>query len=126
MKITARKDLTPLKAAAKREIDAAAEAILLTQITPGFTISKIYSAKQREAHTFLADGTVGRLMQAEIGINGATAADIAALWLSMEEQWYDAAAVIEPMRQAAKQAVNAATTPAEIEAAKQVNWPVIV
>lgn len=115
-------DVPALKAAAKRAVDDAAEQRRLVFITPGSGQAMVYTAKQEEARRYNAeqpaDLTGYPLLAAEVGISAPTAADLVALWLSMETLWLTTAAAIEAARFTGKNAIDAATTPAAIEAAK--------
>lgn len=122
MRITATKDLGPLRLAAKAKVDHDAEEARLTLVTPGAAQAMVYLAKQAEARRFEADGTIGPLMAAEIGLTAPDAAALAALWLAMEQAWLEAAAAVEAKRFTAKAAIDAATHPAAVEAASQVDW----
>lgn len=117
MRIVAVKDLGALRAAAKVRIDAAAEAQRAAILTPGAGQAAVYAAKQAEARRFQAEGAIGPLMAAEIGLTAQDAAALATLWLQREAEWLTAAAEIEVARLRAKAAVDTAQTPAAIEAA---------
>jgi hypothetical protein len=123
MKITLSKNLDPLKTNAMRAIDTAAERERLRYITPGAGQAMVYKAKQEEALSFTASGVVGPLMLAEIGITAPDATALANLWLTMQNQWLQAAAQIEAKRLTAKAAVQNATSLAQIEAAQSIDWP---
>lgn len=116
MRIVAVKDLGPLRAAAKARIDAAAEERRSAILTPGAGQAAVYAAKQAEARRFQAESAIGPLMMAEIGLTAPDAAALAALWLQREAEWLAAAADIELGRLKAKAAVDAAQTPAAMEA----------
>lgn len=110
--------LEAAREAAKQRIDAAAETLRHAHITPGSGQTMVYKAKLDEAAAFQATGTVGVLMQAEIGLTATSAAELAALWLTMDDQWKAAAAKIEVARLTAKAAVNVASTLTEIAQAE--------
>lgn len=118
MRIVAIKDLGPLRAAAKARIDAAAEERRAAILTLGAGQAAVYAAKQAEARRFQAEGDIGPLMMAEIGLTAPDAAALAALWRQREAEWLAAAAEIEVARLRSKAAVDAAQTPAAIEAAQ--------
>lgn len=105
-----------------REIDDAAEKRRQQFITPGAGQALVYRAKMDEATRFLADGTIGPFMWAEIGLTAPSAQDLADLWIGMNDVWQGEAARIEAKRLAAKSAVQAATSPDEIEAARHIDW----
>lgn len=125
MKLAVAKDLVPLKAAAKKRIDDEAEAKRLVYITPGAGQALTYKAKLDEAERFLASGTIGPLIEAEIGIRGMmTAADVVAVWQQNDALWRSLAGQIERARLLGKDAVDAAASPAEIEVAvAAIVWP---
>lgn len=116
MRIVAVKDLGPLRAAAKARIDAAAEERRAAILTPGAGQAAVYAAKQAEARRFQAEGAIGPLMMAEIGWTAPDAAALAALWLQREAECLAAVAQIEVARLRSKAALDAAQTPAAIEA----------
>jgi hypothetical protein len=122
MRIAVTKDLGPLRLAAKARVDREAEEARLMLVTPGAAQAMVYLAKQTEARRFVADATVGPLMTAEIGLTAPDADALAALWLAMEQAWLEAAAAVEVKRFTAKAAIDAATHPAAVEAASQVDW----
>lgn len=129
MRIRVSKDLAGLKAEARASIDRAAEAIRLRYITGGDGQAMVYQMKADEASRFLSlsepplDLTGFPLLQAEVGITASDPTALASLWRDMRAEWIAAAASIERLRLAAKSAVDAATCPAEIAAAKAVEWP---
>lgn len=122
MRITATKDLGPLRTAAKVKVDGEAEQARLLLITPGAAQAMVYQAKQAEARRFIDDGTIGPLLAAETGLTAPDTPALAALWLAMEQAWLEAAAAVEIKRLSAKTAIDAATHPAAVEAASQVDW----
>lgn len=129
MKVVLRKNLESIKAAAKAKVDTEAERQRSALLTPGEGQAMAYWAKQAEAARFLAldapphDLSGFPFIQAEIGVTAGDATTVAQLWLSMAAEWAEAAARIEQVRLAAKTAISAATTPANIEAASSPKWP---
>lgn len=122
MRISLSKNLEPLRAVARSKIDTEAEEFRQQFLTPGSGQAMVYQAKQAEARQFFLDGTIGALMQAEIGVTANTAEELATLWLQMEQQWLQVAAHVEQKRLKAKIAVDDANSPLEIEQATQVVW----
>lgn len=116
MKITLQKDLTPIKEAAKLEVDAAAEAYRLKWITPGSGQAMVYQEKAAQARAVLA-GEPGTypLIEAEIGITGDTAEEVAQIVLATAAQWTTIAAAIEATRLATKRAIDQATSEHQIK-----------
>lgn len=115
-------DITPLRAAAIRRINARAGAIRATFVTAIPGQEMLYLAKEAEARAWLADAAPDLanypLIAAEVG-PGLTAPDGAALaqiWLNLGAQWREVAAQIENARLGAVYAVEAAPTEAEIAA----------
>lgn len=109
--------------AAKAAINAAVTQVRQLFITDLPGQQMVYLAKEEEAKAYTAlpspppDLSAFPLLSAEIGITAPTAADLAALWLSMATAWRTIAALIEPLRLSAKAAVEVATTPEQIAAA---------
>lgn len=111
MKVTLSRDLDRMRAEALAAIDAAAEA----EAEAGKAAA--HAKKRAEAAAFAAGGAAGPFLTAE---TTATGADITALARTiLEKAAADDArrAAIEARRIAAKQAVRAAQTPAEIDRA---------
>ena len=111
------------RATAKSTINAAVAQVRQLFITDLPGQQMVYLAKEAEAQAYTAlpspppDLSAFPLLSAEIGITAPTAADLAALWLSMATAWRTIAAMIEPLRLSAKAAVEAATTSEQIAAA---------
>lgn len=126
MKLTLSRDLTPLKIAAKAEIDAAAEAERLKHITDGAGQQMAYQQKYLEAKAYLDNPAIEESaiphLVAEVGITGDTVAEVAGVVVYMRNQWLQLSAQIEQKRLAAKMAVDLAATPTQISLAKVVNW----
>lgn len=112
----------PARDAAKLRIDAAAEAIRLRYITPGSGQAMAYLQKHKEAVAFLADEQIEEAeipaIVAEVGITGTTKYEVAQVIVNMEAIWRQASAQIDSARLAAKNAVSAAATQQDIEAAE--------
>ena len=122
MKLNLRKDLTPLREAAKAKIDNAAEAERLKYLTNGSAQAMVYRAKQDEAAEFLATGKLGPFIISEANALSMTHQQVVDRWVAMQAQWLQIAALIEAKRLVAKDAVDAAVTPAAIDAAASVSW----
>lgn len=122
MKLTLTKNLAPARVAAKAKVDGDAEFVRSQFITTGSGQAMVYQAKQAEAQVYLQAGVVGPLMTAEIGLTAPDADALATLWASMGQQWQVVAAAIEVKRLTAKAAIDAAGSPAAIEAASVVDW----
>lgn len=126
MKLTLSVDLASLKQAAKAEIDAAAERERLKYITDGAGQQMAYQQKYLEAKAYLANPSIDESeiphLVAEVGITGDDIAEVAGVVVYMRNQWLQLSASIEQKRLAAKMAVDLAMSPAQISAAKVVNW----
>ncbi|EAU45062.1 hypothetical protein R2601_22786 [Salipiger bermudensis HTCC2601] len=103
-------------------ITAKARAPLLTDI-PGQEM--LYLRKAEEAKRFVGLTEVPTDLKAagfkfladEVGVSAATAEDLAALWLEMDDQWSDLAAAMERPRLTAAAAIRGAEAAPEIAAA---------
>lgn len=126
MHLNLSKNLEPLKTEASAHIDREAERIRGRYITRGSGQAMIYDQKRREAEEFMrnpeiSDGEIPHLV-AEAAKNEISKYDQAVIYLTMRQQWLTISLIIETKRLAAKAAVMAAQTPAEIEAARVVDW----
>lgn len=112
--------LTESIAAALQTIDDRAETARLRYITPGNGQSMVYQRKAEEAEKLQLDSSPDAanypLLSAEIGITGATLADVAAAVLETRNLWLAAAGAIETERLTAKRAVAAAEDTATVAA----------
>ncbi|MGI6245181.1 MAG: hypothetical protein ACOYJQ_05375 [Pseudochelatococcus sp.] len=117
-------DLAALKAALKAGIDAQAEAGRQRYITPGAGQALTYQAKAAEAARHIESGGAGDypLLAAEIGITGATLAEVADVVHAAYQQWLAIGAQIEAARLAAKAAVEAASDETSARAVTAA-WP---
>ncbi|MGV6871745.1 hypothetical protein ACUSIJ_03510 [Pseudochelatococcus sp. B33] len=117
-------DLAALKSALKAQIDAAAEAERTRYITPGAGQAMTYQAKAAEALRYAESAGAGAypLLSAEVGITGATLADVAAVVSGAHAQWLAIGSRIEAARLAAKAAVEAAGNEAAARAVAP-DWP---
>lgn len=123
-------DLAGLKAALLVQIDSAAESVRALYITPGSGQAMTYLAKADEAERLMgtqhpdeADPADYPLLSAEVGITGASLADVGAVVLTAYRQWQVIGGAIERARLAAKAAIAAAENAAEARAAALVVWP---
>jgi hypothetical protein len=127
MRLELVRDLVPLRAAAKDRVDAAAEVYRLNFITAGAGQSMAYQEKYEEALAFLANPAIDEdeipHIVAEVGITGPDKQAVAAVVIGMREMWKGLSAGIEHARLSAKAAIDVAATPAEIDAAAEVQWP---
>ncbi len=109
--------------AALEQISAAVKSVRLLFLTdiPGQEL--IYNEKRGEAEAYLAqpipptDMTPYPFLAAEVGITGATAAEVAQVFLDRATLWVGVGSSLEAIRLTATGSVTAATTAAEIDAA---------
>lgn len=121
MKLTASKDLPALRAAAKARVDEAAEAERARLLTPGAGQALVYADKAVEVAVYDGDPDprpeAYPLLAAEVGVTVSSLAEAAERVRAARARWKAEAATIEARRLRAKSAVDAATTPAGIDAA---------
>lgn len=122
--------LDPLKAALKARLDADAETERLKYVTAGAGQAMTYQQKATEAADCLADPDPDAanypLLAAEIGITGATLIDVATVINGQHQAWRFIGAAIEAARLGGKQAVDAAETVEDAQAAfDAVEWPAV-
>ncbi len=120
------KNIAALRLAATTAIDIAAEQERGKYLTLGSGQAMVYDQKRREAEEFIAnpeisEGEIPHLV-AEAAKNGVPKFDQAVIYLTMRQQWLTISPIIETKRLAAKAAVMAAQTPAEIEQAQDIDW----
>ena len=107
---------------AENAIDREADIVRTRFATPGK--HQIYADKRNEAERYLTEAQSGELpnlsgfpyLSAETGITAETAADLAELWIYMDSQWKQVAALIEQITIGAKAQVRTAVSQAEIDA----------
>lgn len=121
-------ELGELKAGLKAQIDADAEAERLKYITPGAGQAMAYLQKAMEATAYLGetdpDPADYPLLAAEIGITGATLAEVAQAVHDAHQMWRVIGAQIEAARLGGKAAIDAAETAEDAQAAfEAVTWP---
>ena len=125
MKLSLNKDLAPLKAAAIALVDQQAGEVRSRYITVAPGQEMVYLEKRQEAERYIANPSIAPddilHLTREAALNGITVMDQAEIVLTMARQWKQVSGPIEDMRLSAKKAIDAATTPAEIEAAMP-NW----
>ena len=121
-------DLDAAKACACAAIDAQAEVLRQTVLTPGAGQMAAYQAKEVQATALLKDPTPTEAEYPdifnEIGVTADSAAEVAATVLAAAEKWRDYGRLVERARLAGKKAVQAAADVADIVAARDdVAWP---
>ncbi len=124
--------LAQMRAEARRQIDAAAEAARGQYLTPGSGQAIVYTRKEEEARRLLAAVAAGQAIDpaayphlaAEVGITAPTIEEVANVVVAMADAWSAISAQIEGIRLSAKAALAGAATPAEIRAVVAgVTWP---
>jgi len=93
---------------AKDAIDEAAGAARARYITTVPGQESTYMTKEQEARQYLADGTVGPMLQAEADATGKTVDVIANEIVTVADQWAQLGAQIEALRMAGKKQVDEA------------------
>jgi hypothetical protein len=126
-------DVESAQAAARATISAAAEAVRMQVLTPGFGKSLAYREKANEAVDFLADPLAGSeghgaemypLIYAEVDITAETAADVAAVITQRYGEFKTVEALIARTEAAAQKAVKEASTLQAIEnVVATLSWP---
>jgi hypothetical protein len=118
-----------IKVRASARIDADAERARQVWATGGDLQSLVYEGKRREAAAYAVDGTPDPstypFLAAEVGLTGASLADVAAAVSAKSAAWTQAAAAIERIRVGAKMGIDASTDQAGIDAviAGMNPWP---
>ncbi|MFT0892231.1 hypothetical protein [Pseudochelatococcus sp. G4_1912] len=117
-------DLDALKVALKAAVDAAAEVERHRYITSGSGQAMTYQAKAAEAQRYAETDGAGEypFLSMEVGITGATLADVAAVVLIMHNQWQAIGGQVEQARLFAKAQIDAASDEATARAVVPV-WP---
>lgn len=123
--------LDVLKRAASRAVDDAAEVVRLRFITGGAGQALEYQQTEWEARAWRFDEELDNFpfLKAEVdALAEATGqppdpAAVVATILAQAEAWQSVGAEIKRLRRAAKLAIEAATTPEQIEQAKNIAWP---
>lgn len=118
-----RESLADMQVSAMSEVDSEAERIRLKHLTPGIGQAQVYAAKLQQALEYQAatgnrDITKWELLSADVEATGKTAAAAVAAIINANKAWLQAAAKIERIRLRCKQQIDAATTHAEVQAAR--------
>jgi len=121
-------ELATLQASACARIDAAAEALRQSLLTPGTGQMAVYQAKETQARAILQDPEPDETkypdIYNEVGITADTVQEVAMAVLAAAERWRLFGRSIEKARLAGKKAVNAAADQAALKAAEAaVAWP---
>ena len=116
-------DLSVLRDTAAANIDAQAEAVRQSILTPGAGQAMTYQRKEAEARAWsLNNDTTTPFLSAEADARGMTIADLAAEVIQLADAWVATGATIEGLRMGAKAAVGRAATLGAIVAAGKVDW----
>jgi len=119
-------DLDVLRETAAASIDAQAEAMRQSILTPGAGQAMTYQRKEAEARAWSLDNdTITPFLSAEAGARGLTIADLAAEIIQLADAWVAVGAAIEGLRMGAKAAVGRAANLGAIVAAGKVDWSVL-
>ena len=119
-------DLSVLRDTAAANIDAQAEAVRQSILTPGAGQAMTYQRKEAEARAWsLNNDTTTPFLSAEAGARGMTIADLAAEVIQLADAWVAIGAAIEGLRMGAKAAVGRAANLGAIVAAGKVEWSVL-
>jgi len=123
-------DLPSVKSAACNRIDAKAEALRNTVLTPGSGQMAAYQTKESQATALLADASPTSAkypdIYNEVGITADTATDVAKAVQAAAEGWRVFGRAVEKARLAGKKAVNVATDVAGVTAAEvAIVWPTV-
>jgi hypothetical protein len=119
-------DLDVIRSASAVGIDAQAEVVRQSILTPGSGQAMTYQRKEAEARAWsLDDGSATPFLSAEASARGMTIADLAAEIIQLADAWVAIGAAIEGLRMGAKAAVGRAANLGEIVAAGKVNWSVL-
>ena len=116
-------ELADAKAQAIAAVNEAASAVRLQLGTDIPFQDLVYAEKRAEAIAFVAaipeptDLTPYRFIEAEVGITAPTAAEVAQVYLNLNELWRQAGSALEGIRLGAVASIEAATSQAEIDAA---------
>lgn len=134
MQLSLNKDLGPIRASAKKKVDEGAEAMRQLFVTPGSGQAMVYMSKEAQARACLTDPspdpasypllacTIGIERHPDTGVLAQNVTEVAQIVVAVLDQWMLPAAAIEAARLSAKNAIDDASTPAQIKAAAAVEW----
>lgn len=116
-------DFEVIRHVANGQVDRAAEAMRLRNVTDGAGQALTYQTKAAEAAAYLMDDTATvPFLDAEADARGMTVGDLAAEVSSRSAQWTSIGSRIEALRMGAKTAINAATNLAQVADAIVIDW----
>lgn len=118
--------LAEYKAAMKGKVGTQAELTRMRFISPGSGKAMSYQQVAAEARTYVTTNGAGEYPFLQARVASGRYADLAAAaagTIAIEQQWATVGSSIDRLEDAAKLAIDAATTEAEALAASQVEWP---
>lgn len=116
-------DLNILRAYLARTIDAEAELIRKSFLTPGEGQAMTYQRKEAEARSWVADNTAATpFLDAEAPARGMTIAELAAEVIQLADAWVVIGSAIEGLRMGAKTTIAASVTLEAVLLAATVDW----
>jgi len=119
-------ELDVIRSASLTGIDAQAELVRQSILTPGAGQAMTYQRKEAEARAWSIDNdTTTPFLSAEADARGMTIADLAAEVIQLADAWVAIGAAIEGLRMGAKAAVGRAASLGAIVAAGKVDWSVL-
>ena len=119
-------DLDVIRSASLTGIDAQAELVRQSILTPGAGQAMTYQRKEAEARAWSLDNdTATPFLSAEAGAREMTIADLAVEVIQLADAWVAIGAAIEGLRMGAKAAIGRATNLGAIVAAGKVDWSVL-
>jgi hypothetical protein len=119
-------DLDLIRSASVSGIDAQAEVVRQSILTPGAGQAMTYQRKEAEARAWSLDNASATpFLSAEARARGMTIADLAAEIIQLADAWVAIGAAIEGLRMGAKAALGRAANLGEIVAASKVDWSVL-
>jgi hypothetical protein len=126
MIINVTKDLGPAKLIARARIDREAEEVRSGYRTPGTAMAEIYAKQADEAGRFLRSKTRRRSnypwLERQAVLLAADPVELATTWQQKDAEYQAVSALINALRLTAKEGVDRARSPDEIERAATVDW----
>lgn len=124
--INRQEELAALKGQMSTTVDTDAEAFRHQFITPGAGQAMTYQEKYEEAVAFLANTEIDEdeipLIVGEVGITGATKAEVAQVVVTMRQQWRLLATAIEQIRLGRKKEIEDAMSVEELTTLAPIDW----
>ena len=120
------RDLATVKAEQKTAVSLAAEQARGKYITLGSGKGMSYQQVAAEARTYVTTNGAGVYLFLQARVSSGRYADLAAAaagTIAIEQQWAAVGSAIDRIEDAAKLAIDAATTVEQVQAATVVTWP---